>query len=129
MINTHLHGGVATYICDRGYQIYGNFHQRICNQGRWTGSEIECEGKKSRIKFIMCTLLNTIFLGVTCPSLSAPNNGEVSVTSYIPGGSATYACEGAGRLQGQSVRYCLGRDGTWSGSEPTCIGELLFILS
>jgi len=49
---------------------------------------------------------------------------RVNVTVPYEGGVAEYQCVSNNyHLEGPSRRECLG-DGTWSGSEPSCISEL-----
>ena len=54
-----------------------------------------------------------------CADLSSPSNGNVSVTTYEVGGTATYICDGGFELLGMQDRTCLS-NGTWSGLEPIC---------
>ena len=56
-----------------------------------------------------------------CADLSPPSNGNVSVTTYEVGGTATYTCNlySGFELFGVQNRTCLS-NGTWSGLEPTC---------
>jgi Notch-like protein len=55
-----------------------------------------------------------------CPNLSAPANGNLSVSTYLPGGSAQYECDTGFVLNGNATRTC-GGNGQWSGSTPTCV--------
>lgn len=57
--------------------------------------------------------------GILCPALSNPVDGEVQVTSRVPGGSAVYLCNAGFTLNGSLVRGC-GNDGMWISDEPTC---------
>ncbi len=56
----------------------------------------------------------------TCPGLSAPSDGDVSVSSQVAGGVAQYECDTGYVLSGGATRTCQG-NGTWTGSAPTCI--------
>ena len=61
---------------------------------------------------------------VSCPELSAPANGMVSVS----GRTATYTCDSGYELDltsGGGSRTC-GADGMWTGSAPTCAGIIRF---
>ncbi|XP_062518035.1 sushi, von Willebrand factor type A, EGF and pentraxin domain-containing protein 1-like isoform X2 [Corticium candelabrum] len=82
---------VATYSCDRGYQLKGN-KWRTCSYGVWSGSRPEC----------------------VCPKLSDPAYGEVTVAYDV----ATYSCQYGYKLKGSKKRTC--SYGVWSGSEPCC---------
>ena len=81
------------------------------------------------------TFFFTSFPAITCPSLGAFANGQVS---YSPdttaphnfGTVATFSCNTGFSLSGGSTRTCGGdgssQNGVWSGSSPVCVGELLF---
>ena len=62
---------------------------------------------------------------MTCPSLTSPPNADVRHpigTEYQS--TALYTCDsGYERGSGDLARTC-GADGTWSGSEPVCAGEI-----
>ena len=53
----------------------------------------------------------------TCPSLSQPENGAVSLNGTRT--VATYFCDDGFELAGNSTRICE-EDDTWSGEAPTC---------
>ena len=74
-----------------------------------------------RLKCLMCFLL------VTCPSLTSPTKGMISCLlggDNIPNPeeNCTFTCNTGYELMGTGTRYCQ-NDGSWSGSESTCIGE------
>ncbi len=54
--------------------------------------------------------------------ITAPENGEVTVTSHRYGGSAIYKCNGGFTLVGDAVRNCIegGNSVQWNGSKPQC---------
>ena len=61
---------------------------------------------------------------VLCPSLSAPDNGEIScllgddgVPSYQD--ICSFTCNNGYELTGSSTSTCQS-DGTWSGNDATC---------
>ena len=56
---------------------------------------------------------------MSCPSLNAPINGQVSHRSGDFGLKATFTCENKYRLDGLSDTVC-GADGKWSGLLPRC---------
>ena len=66
--------------------------------------------------------------GVVCPELDKPENGNVVITSWSPGGTATFTCERGCDLvtkpTGSHIKTCQS-DGTWT--EPhvkiTCEGS------
>ena len=60
---------------------------------------------------------------IECDLLPHPPNGQVIVTGTEEGGVAVYICDEGFVLEGTPIREC-GSDGTWSGEEPTCEGDL-----
>ena len=60
---------------------------------------------------------------MTCPELYDPDNGRVMITGSTYGSVAIYSCEPGYELVGDETRSCE-EDGTWSGDEPTCEGNL-----
>jgi sulfatase modifying factor 1 len=55
----------------------------------------------------------------SCPELTSPPGGVVSVSALTSGASATYSCNAGYDLSGTPTRTCQ-TDGTWSGAPPTC---------
>ncbi len=55
-----------------------------------------------------------------CPTLTAPANGNLTVSSYLPDGTAQYECDTGFMLSGNASRTCQG-NGAWSGSNPSCL--------
>ena len=60
--------------------------------------------------------------GNKCPTLEDIPNGSVDMTGVTVGSTATYTCNDNYQLMGASTRMCQ-PNGTWSGEEPSCIGE------
>ena len=74
-----------------------------------------------------CINLHVIFLiliVVDCGNLTAPANGQVTLTETTFGRTANYSCNTGYNLVGNSTRTCQ-ETGEWSGSVPTCEGMLL----
>ena len=64
-----------------------------------------------------------------CGSLTAPDNGQVDLTSGTTfGQNATYSCNTGYNLVGGSTRMCQAT-GVWSGSAPTCQRAFLLNLT
>ena len=63
---------------------------------------------------------------VDCGNLTDPDNGVVTLSGTTEGDTANYSCIVGYELNDNdtSQRTC-GLNGTWSGEEPTCIGEYL----
>ena len=68
--------------------------------------------------------LNVFFMLVTCPSLTAPNNGMINCSLGDNGANhrktCTVTCKIGYRLMGSNMRIC-GDDGSWRGTNATCI--------
>ena len=68
-----------------------------------------------------------------CPTLSIENgmvqyDRDPSSSAAITGGTvATYSCADGYELVGEEKRTCL-VDGTWTGTEPQCIGIRMIII-
>eukprot|EP00731_Ephydatia_muelleri_P038089 Em0651g1a len=102
-ITTTTVGGVATYICNTGFDLVGlstRTCQAIGQAAQWSGSAPQCNP-------------------INCGPLSAPFGGSVVVTSTSFQGIATYACNKGFTLIGVSQRQCQANE-QWSGSAPTC---------
>ena len=62
---------------------------------------------------------------VTCPSLTAPVNGGIDCSlgddgETNPGDTCTFTCDDSYELGDSTSRTC-GDDGSWSGTDITCI--------
>ena len=69
------------------------------------------------------------FMLVTCPSPTRPTNGMISCSlgaNNIPnaGENCTVTCNTGYDLNGSGIRTCQ-NDGSWSGSEATCLSKKL----
>ena len=72
--------------------------------------------------------LHYVSLGVFCPSLEDPDNGNVTVPSTEFGAVATYTCINSSfYLNGPDTRECQA-NGNWSGDEPQCISKCFYAL-
>ena len=65
-----------------------------------------------------------MILAVQCPALSDPENGAVTTTGTGVGDTATYTCNSGFEISGSDTRTCQS-NGEWSGSAPTCEGNLI----
>jgi len=97
----YIANGVATYSCVIGYFMSG-FETRTCQaDGTWSGSEPTCSIVK-------------------CPPLTATIPLSVNSPQMTYNSIATYSCETGHSTSGSNTRTCQA-DGSWSGSEPTCL--------
>ena len=65
-----------------------------------------------------------IAVGVTCPPLTAPEDGTIDCSlgddgEPDPGDFCVFICDEGYELTGSDSRTC-GDDGTWSGTDVTC---------
>ena len=63
-----------------------------------------------------------------CPTLSTPENGQVTVNTRTVGSVATYTCNNGYNLTGASFRICApdsGVIGQWTLQPPTCPRKLI----
>ena len=80
---------------------------------------------------LLCTIdyLHIFFsvpLVITCPVLSAPDNGQISCSpgNDNPGDTCTFTCDDGFEISGTESRTCQ-NDGTWNGADDTaCISKL-----
>ena len=74
----------------------------------------------------------SVLAGITCPSLSNPSFGSVTVTGVSIGDTATYSCNSGFILVGVEVRTCqlVGAGvAVWSGAAPICQRRFLFYVT
>ncbi len=82
-----------------------------------------CNFPMNITKIAYCIIF-CIVIGL-CPALISPRNGDVSVDSYYPGGTATYTCNSGYELSDESPLRTCSSLGIWSGSNITCESECL----
>ncbi|CAH1248855.1 CSMD1 [Branchiostoma lanceolatum] len=58
---------------------------------------------------------------VQCPTIPAPENGAVTGGTFYQN-EVQFTCNHGYQLIGDSIRTCQA-DGTWTGADPTCIGN------
>eukprot|EP00795_Rhopilema_esculentum_P000716 gene716-10430_t len=96
-------GSTNRYTCNAGYQLIGSA-QRSCQQdGTWSGTMPRC-------------------VRMTCQLLPNPANGKVVGTSAVQGATVLFFCNPGYMLSSSSSNFRTCRaDGSWTGSQPTCI--------
>ncbi|CAH1248686.1 CSMD3 [Branchiostoma lanceolatum] len=96
----HHFGDVATYTCNTGYDLIGS-HSRTCQDNQlWAGSPPICQ-------LVQCSTLHPPTQG----TMSGGNNYNDTVY---------FSCDTGHDLRGSANRTCQA-DGSWSGSQPTCL--------
>lgn len=107
-----------------------------CRQGYTLKADQQtCEGTLTQLNSYVSLNFNTflinflliktpfcyLFAANSCPSLSTPSNGQISLSSgLVKGSTATYTCNNGYKATYSDTRYCQ-TDGQWSGGEPSCI--------
>ncbi|XP_064386393.1 CUB and sushi domain-containing protein 3-like [Halichondria panicea] len=103
---------MATYTCDTGYTLNGVTTRTCGSDGVWSGSgnglPPNCQPN--------CPDLPSLANGMIMYSAGSTNNRPV-------GSSATYSCNHGYTLTVSTTRVCV-TERIWSGSPPTCQGEL-----
>jgi hypothetical protein len=94
-------GSVATYMCNLGMTLKGATTRTCQADGTWSDAAPSCSSKD-------------------CGPLVAPKNGTVMTPTTTFGATATYACMMGYGPSGSSTRTCQ-VDGTWTGTDPTCV--------
>ena len=117
----------AVYTCNTGYNLTGDMTRTCQANGTWSGIAPTCESIYT--SFHLCILFyKPLFSAVvTCPALTNPTNGMVSVPNNNFESNATYTCVTGYTLNGDTTRTC-GSVGVWSGSEPTCTRKFTFLI-
>ncbi|XP_076328551.1 P-selectin-like isoform X3 [Tachypleus tridentatus] len=97
-------GDRCMFSCLEEYQLVGDSELICLESGSWSGTTPICNITKAG-----------------CPTLSAPENGELSgfCSSAVTGDRCTFSCLQDYQLIGDSELICL-ESGSWSGTTPTC---------
>ncbi len=80
--------------------------------------------KVSVLLVVIIYVFVTLNLGVQCPALIAPDNGNVHVGGRYPGNRADYSCNDGFSLKGVGWRKCQD-NGQWTREAPTCESECI----
>ncbi|CAH1248690.1 CSMD2 [Branchiostoma lanceolatum] len=97
------YGSTVNFWCNDGYQLTGSSTRTCQGDRRWSGTTPYCDK-------------------VSCPALSSPANGFVTVGGSFYRDTASYSCFPGYDLVGSSTRTCQA-DKLWSGTAPTCVGR------
>ncbi|KAF2347040.1 Sushi/SCR/CCP domain, partial [Trinorchestia longiramus] len=88
--------------CSAGYRLEGSVLRTCQANGDWSGEQPSCTR-------------------ITCPHVQAVSHQSVVLAPLeaTPSSKVAYACELGYQMDGPAVQTC-GRDGQWSGSQPSC---------
>ncbi|XP_065916129.1 adhesion G protein-coupled receptor E2-like isoform X3 [Dysidea avara] len=90
----------CTFSCDQGYELSGSETRTCQSNTTWNGTDV------------MCT-------PVSCPSLTAPNNGMIDCTGSMFEDTCTFSCDQGYELSGNETRTCQSNT-TWNGTDVMC---------
>ena len=106
---------VATYTCVTGYMLDGDMTRTCEATGSWSGSDTTCESTL----FVAYTV-SILSAVVTCPPLTNPDKGMVSVPNNNFESTATYTCVPGYTVSGGDMPRTCEATMMWSGAAPTC---------
>ncbi|XP_065916123.1 uncharacterized protein [Dysidea avara] len=90
----------CTFSCGQGYELSGSETRTCQSNTTWNGTDV------------MCT-------PVSCPSLTAPNNGMIDCTGNMFEDTCTFSCDQGYELSGNETRTCQSNT-TWNGTDVMC---------
>ncbi len=120
---------VATYTCVTGYTLNGGSTRTCGSDGVWSESAPTCQRKGYWVSQLFSSWMYTYsHTEITCSDLVLPTL-MVSYNGGSPGNrpvdtGATYSCNNGYTLIGGDITRVCVNGGSWSGSTPTCQGEL-----
>ncbi|XP_054066507.1 cyclic AMP-dependent transcription factor ATF-6 alpha isoform X1 [Rissa tridactyla] len=106
---SHRHGDFAfgstcAFSCQTGFVLMGPESHECTATGTWTGDAPRCEA-------------------ITCPVLSAPDQGELNCShlhgDFAFGSTCVFSCRTGFELTGPESHECTAT-GTWTGEAPRC---------
>ncbi|XP_051481409.1 P-selectin-like isoform X2 [Apus apus] len=106
---SHLHGDFAfgstcSFSCQMGFVLIGPQSRECTATGTWTGDAAQCKA-------------------ITCPVLSAPDQGELNCShlhgDFAFGSTCSFSCQTGFVLMGPRSRECTAT-GTWTGNASHC---------
>ncbi|XP_026709917.1 P-selectin isoform X1 [Athene cunicularia] len=106
---SHLHGdftfgSTCAFSCQTGFVLMGPESRKCTATGTWTGDNPRCKA-------------------ITCPVLSAPDQGELNCShlhgDFTFGSTCAFSCQTGFVLMGPESRKCTAT-GTWTGDNPRC---------
>ncbi|XP_071421096.1 P-selectin-like isoform X2 [Pithys albifrons albifrons] len=106
---SHLHedfafGSTCAFSCQMGFALIGSERRECMTTGTWTGNTTQCEA-------------------ITCPVLSAPDQGELNCShqhgNFTFGSTCVFSCQTGFALVGPESRECMAT-GVWTGGTQQC---------
>ena len=149
-------GSTVRVSCDQGYEVYRDSSSfRTCQANKqWSGADPVCKRKNemfhtqyrigaARMLFpfnllllsqnifkilqsITCSYTFWYTLVIDCGDPGTPWHGYLHGANFHYNSNVTFSCRPQHHLEGDRQRTCQA-DGQWSGQQPKCLGELLFL--
>ncbi|KAB0392570.1 hypothetical protein E2I00_016586, partial [Balaenoptera physalus] len=133
-------GASVSYSCAQGFQLSHPAILSCEGRGVWKGEVPQClrkssgrTGSRSRLQITnmhtlgyslrkrACVIYSHVTIAVFCGDPGTPAEGRLSGKSFTYRSEVFFQCRSPFILVGSSRRVCQA-DGTWSGTQPTCIG-------
>uniref|UniRef100_A0A8C2U204 CUB and Sushi multiple domains 2 n=1 Tax=Coturnix japonica TaxID=93934 RepID=A0A8C2U204_COTJA len=135
---------VVRFSCEPGYTLRGSSERTCQANGSWSGVQPECEGTdpalipgQAEMKwdhsvdgspidlvFHSFSLIVTLLFSVFCGDPGIPAQGRREDRGFTYRSSVSFSCLAPMVLVGSARRFCQS-DGTWSGTQPSCIDPTL----
>ncbi|NXM71505.1 LYAM3 protein, partial [Serilophus lunatus] len=97
-------GSTCVFSCQTGFVLKGSESRKCTAMGTWTGDTTQCKA-------------------ITCPVLSAPDQGELNCShlhgNFAFGSTCAFSCQTGFALMGSESRKCTAT-GTWTGDTAQC---------
>ena len=126
--NETVCGSIVGFNCSECYELKGQ-EQLLCLPNKtWNGETPVCDCRchvKSK-SIIIIAMFD--FVVKYCPILMTPVNGTKNSNSRVCGSTVDFSCDECYELEGNSTVSCLPNQ-TWSGEEPTCTCQFIFLLN
>ncbi|KAM3619827.1 uncharacterized protein V6R79_014234 [Siganus canaliculatus] len=93
---------VCTFSCAEGHELHGTLSMECAHPGQWTSTPPICTA-------------------VRCPSLEAPEHGQMNCSSseQVYNSQCSFTCTEGHSLHGYELLIC-DRNGSWTGERPAC---------
>uniref|UniRef100_A0AAQ4NRM6 CUB and Sushi multiple domains 2 n=1 Tax=Gasterosteus aculeatus aculeatus TaxID=481459 RepID=A0AAQ4NRM6_GASAC len=120
-------GSSISYSCNQGYQLSLPTVLTCQGNGNWSGEKPQCFRKWRTANIsnhITCNLClpDIYFKTVFCGDPGMPAQGRREDRGFTYLSSVSFSCYSPLILVGSTRRYCQ-YDGTWSGTQPSCIAH------
>lgn len=126
-------GSSVSYSCNQGYQLSLPTVLTCQGSGNWSGEKPQCFRKRLSALHPLAFVRQRFdcnapapFSAVFCGDPGIPAQGRREDRGFTYLSSVSFSCYPPLVLVGSTRRYCQ-YDGTWSGTQPSCIGKLPYL--